>query len=339
MMLASQNMTRYDIINFNLEDISFEQVYKEDFLKYSFLVITSLSSFLTIPLTFGIVWYEKNRHYRTLINMLAASICLYQINWIIISYLCAISHVIFGPTGIFQCSLELMLINATAMQYMFMFNAILISKYIFVFHIKNPTAIQEDFLFIFINLSTFCLSFLSQLAFMLLPGKNVIYYICKGSFPAKTIGLDMPVKVNYPIYFLLILTIIIHVLAGIKLKRAHKLSDSNAPHPSVSSQGTLKSFPTKKQLADFSTNVISILVTIGVHFIIIFMNKMRALEVTKYSNMVMIYVWYWSVPQLLAYCNILLYYWHQEELRNEVWKVAKSVLLKNSISTVAAKKT
>ena len=329
-------MTQYNITNFNLEFISFEQVYKEDSVKLSCLVATSLSCFATIPLTYGIVWYEKNRHYRTLINMLAASICIYQINWLIVAYLFAIIHLIFGPTGIFLCSLELMLINVTAMQIMFLITAIILSKYVFVFHLQNPRAIQEDFYFLFINLSTLSFSFLSQLVQMLLPGKNVIYYICMGSFPANRIGLDLPVKYNYPIYLLFLLTVIIHVLAGIKLKSARKHGKSNMPQASGNPQRAFQFLPSKKQLANLSTNVITIFVTMGVIFITMFMNKMKILEVTKYSNIVAIYFWNWCLPQLMAYCAILVYYWRQEELRNEVRKVAKSFLTKLPIPSIVA---
>jgi len=148
------NMTNYNIYNFNLELISFGQVYREDRIKLGFWLASTLSILLAVPLTYGIVWYERSRHYRTLINMLASSFCLYNINFVVLAYLLAVSHLIFGPTGFLHCSLELLLLNVTSMQFLFILNAIVLSKYIFVFHLKNPTAIQEDFFFLFIHRST-----------------------------------------------------------------------------------------------------------------------------------------------------------------------------------------
>ena len=89
-------MTNYTITNFSLEFVTFEQVYREEFLKWVFFLVLSLTSFLTIPLIYGIVWYERNRHYRTLINQLAASICIYIITWLVFVHMFAISHMIFG---------------------------------------------------------------------------------------------------------------------------------------------------------------------------------------------------------------------------------------------------
>jgi len=114
-----------------------------------------------------------------------------------------------------------MALNITVMQVLFLLIAISVSKFIFVFHLKNPMAIQEDFFYFFINVCSFMHSFLSQFAFTALPGRDpLMFYICLGAFPAKDIPVDAPVKINYPVYGLLLLAITTHIYVGIKLKAA-----------------------------------------------------------------------------------------------------------------------
>ena len=331
MKMGSCNLpgTNVTIVYFNLEFISLEQVHQEDVIKICYFLISILSSFVTIPLIYGIVWYERSHHYRTLINRLASSICVYQINWLILVHLFAICHLASGSAGSFQCTLELMLINVTAMQAMFLIISIIIFKYIFVFKLKNPLAIQEDFFYVFINLCSFVLSFLSELVFVLSPGRNpLMYHICTGKYPAKSFSLDQPVKINHPVYWLLLLTIVTHLVAGIKLKRARKLGGPDGPlvSPAPHSVSVLQSLTTRKNLADFSTNAVSIfLISVSLSSTLI-LNKMSVLEVTKYSNIVFIYFWQWCLPQLLAYSTILIYYRGQKQLRKEIWKAAESCL-------------
>jgi len=119
------NKTSFISLDFNLESISLEQVHNEDLIKLTFFLLSVMSSCVTIPLIYGIVWFERNHHYRTLINQLVASICVYHIAWLVLVHVFATSHLVFGPAGNFQCSLELMVINVTVMQAMFLIISIL----------------------------------------------------------------------------------------------------------------------------------------------------------------------------------------------------------------------
>jgi hypothetical protein len=103
-------------------------------------------------LCYGIFWYEQYNLYKTLINQLVASIAFIQmlgLPWTLLEFLI---HMALGPTGSFFCSLEIVIMNVVTMQTFFVLNGIIICKYIFVFHLKNPLAVQEDFFAIFINL-------------------------------------------------------------------------------------------------------------------------------------------------------------------------------------------
>jgi hypothetical protein len=52
-----------------------------------------------------------------------------------------------------------------------------------------------------------------------MPGRDpLVYYICIGKFPVSEIPLDRKVKFNYPVYVLLLATIVVHAFAGIRLR-------------------------------------------------------------------------------------------------------------------------
>jgi hypothetical protein len=145
------------IKNFSLERISFEQVYREPVVKPVFLASSVALGCINIPLCYGIIWYEQNNHYRTLINKLVASIIFYVVLWLLLTDVSAIVFVAAGPMGSVYCKLDIIAVNVIAMQAMSCLNGIMVAKYIFVFWIKNPLAVQEDFFAIFINVSSLML--------------------------------------------------------------------------------------------------------------------------------------------------------------------------------------
>lgn len=269
--------------NFSLEYFSFEQVYKENTVRYFAFIIAILSTLLTIPLVYGIIWYEQNNNYRTLINKLAASICFYLIIFLAFLKLFSLSHMIYGATGIFQCILELLVMNISMMQGIFMIISIIVTKYIFVYHLKNPLAIQEYFFAFFINTSTFMLSFLSQFVFVFLPGRNPLaYFVCKGNFPVSQIPMDQPVKINYPVYVLILTSIVIHIVIGIRLKKARSLNQQLFLETAVKTKGIYNTILEKKMLANFKTNIISITVLFCASYLTLYINNLEVHEVSKF---------------------------------------------------------
>lgn len=315
------------IQNFSLELISFEAVYKEDIAKYSFFALSILNTFVTVPMGFGVIWYEQNNHYRTLINKLASSICFYIFEWFIFVNFFALGHLINGPLGSSLCTLEVMVTNINAMQGMFMVIFIAITKYMFVYHVKNPVAIQEDFFAFFINLATAFWSTLSQFTFMWLPGRDpIMYHVCMGSFPYNKIKRDQAVKWNYPVYGLLFSSLIIHIISGYWVKKAKALDGPKLPATDVCNVANIQDSMEKKLLVNYKTSTIFI----GIGFVSLYstfhLNQLKVQDVPKHHNVVFIYFWQLCLPQLLAYSLFTTYYSGSSNLRNEVWLKIKELV-------------
>ena len=57
-----------NISSFQLEWITFEPVYEEKFILVSLHMFTIFNTLIIIPSCYGIIWFERDNHLRTLIN-------------------------------------------------------------------------------------------------------------------------------------------------------------------------------------------------------------------------------------------------------------------------------
>ena len=182
------------------------------------LVLTLISNMVLLPLFYGIIWYEVNTHIRTLINQLLALGCWTSLWYAIWNLVFATARFLLGPLNDALCGLDIILMNTAGMCQMTIIYCIVITKYAFVHFMKNPVALDDEFFKFFIGLSSGLLSFLSQVAFVLLPGRNPLRFsACIGKIPVRYITENVPVKFNLPFYLLVLLGCII--MAGIFVLR------------------------------------------------------------------------------------------------------------------------
>ena len=106
-------------------------------------------------------------------------------------------------------------------QAIFFLEAIVVTRYAFVHWLRNPVALNDDFLRFFINFSTALLSFISQTVYVIMPGRNPLgYYVCLGKFPLSEIPLQTPVKPNLPVISVFIVSCCTHLFTALKLRQA-----------------------------------------------------------------------------------------------------------------------
>jgi hypothetical protein len=316
-----------DSINsFQLEWITFDPIYEETLVRVLLHIFTTLSGFFIIPSCYGIIWFEWNSHFRTLINQLVASICWYQIIWICIHNFALLLQM-YGPGGSLQCSMEVIFINVLGMQAMLLLDAIVISKYIFVFLLRNPVAIHDGYFLYFINISTFTISFISQCVYVWLPGRNpMIFYICIRQFPIDQITLDTPVKPNLPILTVLAFSIFVHIIVGYKLQKVKK-----TVFPMSTNQNQLtqtNAFADNQLLANFTSNIISIgLLIFGAALSNAF-NQMTPQEMNRQPNIIFVFFCILCVPLILSYATILIYYSRHKNLQVSIKNEIKDCIQK-----------
>ena len=70
------------------------------------------------------------------------------------------------------CHINFIVTTCVTYQIILLFDAIIIVKYVFIFHIKNPTVLQDDFWTIFVNFWIFMFNLIVQIVYAMWPGRN-----------------------------------------------------------------------------------------------------------------------------------------------------------------------
>ena len=184
----------------------------------------------------------------------------------------------------------------------------------FIFHIKNPTALQDDFWKAFINITTFSVSLFSQIIYMLLPGKNPHnFFVCLGQFPVILTG--KPVKPNAAVNYLLLLSFLLHTFGGIRIKiyrdRENQMDQvqSMAVAPTISSEAMI----------NFTTNAISLLLLIISGVIPVVINTMNPANFEVYPNYLWLYVMHHYSPTIVLGSTAIIYYTKNPPIRAYAW--------------------
>ncbi len=169
-----------------------------------------------IPFILGIIWFEQDNHNRTLINQLVSSLMWSFLCWMLFIQPPTIIYIAFGPINISEfCSVHTYARNSVIMYFFFIQNAIMICWYMFIFHTKKPTAIQDDYWKVFVNIWSFTFSGVSQFVYYYLPGRNPIHhYLCLGRYPNNSQYLA--VKPNLPVALLGISSGLLYVFFRIR---------------------------------------------------------------------------------------------------------------------------
>ncbi len=91
-----------------------------------------------------------------------------KIYFVIVNY-------IFFIDGV--CLYHQVMKNALSLQLVLFMDALLFTRYVFIFWHKNPAIFQDAFWSLFINIWVVSFSFISQLIFTFTPGKFVYFVI------------------------------------------------------------------------------------------------------------------------------------------------------------------
>ena len=159
--------------------------------KFIIMTASAILIILNMGLLLGLIWYERygSDNRRTLMNKLFSSLCWVGIAHDLHSVLDFLRY-LFGPNFSTLCAIQNFLkVTATSMFLLF-YDSILLTKYVLVFKLKNPGAVNDDFWCRFINVWVCSASLLYDGTRYVLPGKmNFSYYICSGTSPSSDMEL------------------------------------------------------------------------------------------------------------------------------------------------------
>jgi hypothetical protein len=179
------------------------------------MIFLAAMTIVATPITFIIVKYEREKSNRTLINQLLSSMLVWtsvpstanQI-LVVVRFMCVANPKVF-------CYLDLFFKPGIILTYIMFLDAILVVRYIFIFHTKNPTANQDDFWNCFLCIWMTSISIIYQFVFILLPGNNPnFFYICLGRISQNHKNETM--KENLVLRYLLVISALAHLFVGVR---------------------------------------------------------------------------------------------------------------------------
>ena len=185
-------------------------------------------------------------------------------------------------------------------------------RYVFLFHLKNPTALQDDFWRLFLNVWTSGFSCCCQIVYAMMPGKNPQnVYLCLGEYPIKYEG--MTVKVNTTINYLLLFSFLAHLIAGIRIKIYRNQEDQKDQVQALSVAAPVDNI---HMLMNFTTNLISLLLLVVSSVGPAVINKMEPVSLDTYPNFLYVYAIHHYSPQCVLFFTALIYLAKNPPLRN-----------------------
>ncbi len=136
------------------EEINFNGIFENRPSKIIGASLCILLSFFTFTSVYGIIWFERfgSDLKRIFINRIVSSICWNFLLWLIVVQIPELFWFFYHPVSENFCLINLLLRNAFFTQIVLFLDVIVISRYIFIFWMKNPLSFQDDFWHCFINI-------------------------------------------------------------------------------------------------------------------------------------------------------------------------------------------
>ena len=202
------------------------------------------------------------------------------------------------------CGLDTVLRNALCMHGLLLLDSIIIVRIIFVYFLNNPTALNDKFWILFINLVVGLLSFATQALYIHLPGKNPInYYMCTGNYPSEV--WYQPVKANLVMVLVGLFSIILHsVAAFVNLNPLDGYDEKSLFSKTSNSVGTIS-------LISFGLVVPSLL------------NKFEPPELDQFPNYLLLYLLHHYNTQLSIIVILTAYFYKTTFLRKRLLAAVK----------------
>ena len=169
--------------NFSVENDIFKGLFENHPSKLASIFFSFFTSPVNICLAYGIIWFEMNGtgngNGRTLVNKLISSLCFSGILYFIFGQYGDMVRYVYGPVPSNVCFVQIVLKNAISSQIILYLTACSVIKYIFIFWIKNPAAVDDGFWSRLLSSWIIGFSFIFNFVLFFLPGRQpLFFYIC-----------------------------------------------------------------------------------------------------------------------------------------------------------------
>jgi len=279
-----------------------------------FSVIFSLINFIvTLPLLTGIIWFEKfgSDKKRTLINMLVSSICWTAIQYGFLVFSLDIMRYLLGKLPQPLCFIQAVLRSSVSSDFILFYDAIIFVRFIYIFVLKNPAALCDEFWSKFLNISIKSCSLLFQSVWHLTAKRQPIgFYICTGSSPL--LDDQNPVKA---LGIIELFSVVLHIITilPIQLFKQHRQVG-----PETRGSFLKRLFLTEVEtqtLLSITANVVIFLFMCLTAFNVAVLNKLEPSSLNSYPYDHLYYFAFFISPLMFTSLSVLLYFLSNKALR------------------------
>ena len=271
---------------------------------------------LSLPLLTSIIWYERNgfEQYNLFTNKLLTLICWMFIRWFFFLHTSHVYRFTFGPLPKLECFWQQLMHRTFLKQGVLFIDGMMVSRYAFIFWLKNPAAFQADFWIIFFNLWVKSFVFLFQFAVEMLVGSDTLdYHFCTGKDPSKAYTL--------PRYFLghiEISSIILVPLIQLKIY-LHKNKKTVLPQTHSSHKRSIQIINIEKSsLGNFLTDFLLALFACLNTIIYFKASQIQWQEYARYPNYIMFHYKFLVAPSFGSIMLASLCIFKHEKLKKNI---------------------
>lgn len=313
----------------NLSETAFTAVYEWSSSKIINILLSIFSILFITPWLFYIIWYEKYgaNHRRTLINQLAASHFYYAIFYNVVGQTLEVIITSFGPFGGHVCHFQEFIRGVVTFQLIQLFTFIFTVKYFYIFVLRNPWGVYEEFWCFFLNVWSLFISCISEFIYQFLPGRRQIkFYICSGKF-ANSLANEI-VKQNYLLFGYLSIAIIWFCFAALKIyKYKQKIKKITVVSVVIQDSQTSKALKLKDT---FKVSLVNVAMIATLFLILVFdvaiVEYFNILEASSFNQSPNYQVQLFLDHGFLAInyvCIIVIYYARNSVMRETIFREMK----------------
>jgi len=133
--------------NASVDGDFFENLYRNRPSKFIIMSAALVLMAINLTLLYGIIWFERFGLdlKRTLINKLVSSICWSTMAIIIFAHGLTITRFTIGPLPKPVCLIRALFLSSSVTCILLFMDGILIARYFFIFVLKNPGALVDEF--------------------------------------------------------------------------------------------------------------------------------------------------------------------------------------------------
>jgi hypothetical protein len=296
----------------------FCEFYQPKTSMYLIHAATLLVSLTNILLSFGIIWFESrlSDHRNTLLNKLKTLFCWSTIiSTPIIEFLNVLNYY-FGPLSSYACYFLLIFRNILKSNLLVYLNCNAISKYIFIFWMKNPMSIDENFWSTLIVVASIVFSCTMNIVATLLPQKqSIFFYACSDTDPLQ----DWQLKKVMLFQFEVVITVVIQLTVYFKIK-LFKLKAT----ASTSATNEESNFNYK-----FFISVVASLSWFAIYaYLQVEVNSLSLQEFNTFPKYIFMYFYQLFAMEFTTLVFNAVYYIYNADLREKVRSAAFDLIMK-----------